>query len=294
MKTITDFEVAIPHDAELGEAPSWDPAGALLWVDMWRNQILRTDLTTGHTDAQVLPEPAGSIVPAQSGGYLFTDPSGFWHLPDFGAEPRLVAAVESEMPETRMNDGKCDPLGRMWSGSMYCKAAEGVGSLYRLDHDGVATEAVAGTRIPNGLAFSPDARTLYFIDTALKTVDVIRLDGDGTPVSRELLIDVSPFAGIPDGMTIDDDGCLWIAFAQSSQLRRITPSGKLDTIVELPVPYVMSVAFGGEGLRTLFVTTARGPLSAEQRAEQPLAGSVLAVHPASHGVPETPFGGALG
>src|ERR1700712_4752545 len=132
-----------------------------------------------------------------------------------------------------MNDGKCDPLGRMWSGTMYSKPADGVGSLYLLDRESAVHEIIPETRIPNGLAFGADAATLYFVDTALKRVDVVSLDQDGSAISREVLADLSGYPGGADGMAIDEDGCLWIAFAQGFQVRRITPEGQLDRVVDL-------------------------------------------------------------
>ena len=192
----------------------------------------------------------------------------------------------------RMNDAKCDPAGRLWGGTMTVERRPGACALYRLDPDGTVTTALGGVTLSNGLGWSPDGRTMYYIDTPLRTVDAFDFDLDTAALTRRrVLVQFEEGVGNPDGMTVDADGCLWVAMAHGSAVRRYTPSGQLDTVVPLPVTKVTSCTFGGSALDQLFVTTACVGLSEQDLVAQPLAGAVLCCEVGATGLPADRFAG---
>ena len=272
------IDVAVPADAVLGEGPSWDvKAGVLLWVDILGNRIHRSDVSAGTTQTRQFDDPVGAIVPTDDGRVLITTPRGLSVLDDIEAPEVSIASIEADDPQTRMNDGKCDPLGRLWTGTMAYDAASGAGSLYRVGSDLRSEVVLSDVTVSNGLAFLPDLSGAFYIDTPLHRIDRLALDGSGLLRERSVLIDLQDAPGVPDGMTIDDDGCLWVAFCGGGQLRRITPEGTLDQVVPLPVSMVTSVEFGGPGGAVLFATTGRYGLDDQQLDAEPMAGSVLAI-----------------
>ncbi|MCU1481286.1 MAG: araB 2 [Subtercola sp.] len=288
MNVDASWQVAFEHDAQLGEGPSWDHVRQeLLWVDMRRCEILRSNPGTGLTERRVMSDVVGAIVPREQGGYLFTDPQGFWTIGSFEEQPELLTSVEAGVTASRMNDGKCDLVGRMWSGSMFRVPSEGSGILYRLGPDRSVEHILEPVTIPNGIAFARDGVHVYFIDTALSAIDELTFDGDRL-VSRRTLADLSQLEGSADGMTVDEEGCLWVAFFRGD-VCRFSPNGDLDRVLELPVSIPTSVAFGGRDLDTLYVTTAAGPLSGQERTAEPLSGSVLALDVGVKGFPEVPY-----
>jgi sugar lactone lactonase YvrE len=191
-----------------------------------------------------------------------------------------------------MNDGACDPEGRFWAGSMAYDATPGAGSLFRVDRDGTLTTVLEGVTVSNGLAWDPDGRSLYYIDSATGGVDRFTYDrATGDVAGRRRMIEVPRELGEPDGMTVDADGCLWIALWNGGQVRRYDPGGRLLESVEVPVARPTSCAFGGRALDRLFVTTSRFGLDPGALSEQPLAGALLVVDPGVRGLVTPPFAG---
>lgn len=192
----------------------------------------------------------------------------------------------------RMNDAKCDPAGRLWGGNMTVERRPGACALYRLDPDGTVTTALGGVTLSNGLGWSPDGRTMYYIDTPLRTVDAFDFDLDTAALTRRrVLVQFEEGVGNPDGMTVDAEGCLWVAMAHGSAVRRYTPSGQLDTVVPLPITKVTSCTFGGSAMDQLFVTTACVGLSEQDLVAQHLAGAVLCCEVGATGLPADRFAG---
>jgi sugar lactone lactonase YvrE len=278
-------DVVVAAGAELGEGPCWDARRRrLLWVDIPVGLLHVLDPSTGDDRTIPVHQPLGAAVPEASGGFAVAVRDGFGRLGDDG---RLEVVVDLHRPGLRMNDGKCSPDGAFWAGTMADEGRRPVGVLYRLGPGWQGAEAVLGDlTISNGLAWSADGKRMYFIDTPTRRVDVFDAEpGSATLRSRRPLVEVPPGGGNPDGMTIDDEGCLWVALAHAGRVQRYRPDGVPDLTVELPVPQVTSCCFGGDGGDVLFVTT--GKRGAE---DDPLAGAVFACRPGVTGRPAVVHG----
>lgn len=296
MTRTLEADVAFTGRATLGEGPAWDAAGErLIWVDIAECAVheLRQAAGGGQKESRawVVPEEVGAAAPRASGGLLLAVRSGLATLDEDGTYAEL-APVEADRPNNRMNDAKCDPQGRLWAGTMTDRDPDvDDAALYRLDPDGSIHTVLADVRLSNGMGWSPDERTFYYIDTRSGGVDAFDFDpADAAISNRRRLVDVAD-GGKPDGMTTDDEGCLWVAAIGSGQVRRYTPRGDLDTVVNLPATRVTSCAFGGPGRAHLFMTTAREQLSDRELTEQPHAGDVFHCEPGVTGPPATPFAG---
>lgn len=263
--------------AELGEGARWDAAaGELLWVDI-AGGVLRRAVEDGaglRTVASVrLGEPLGAVTAVDPAGWLLAAGRGFRHLrPDGTVRPLL----DTEPAGVRMNDAACDPQGRLWAGTMAVDERPGGGRLLRCDPDGVVRIALPAATIANGLGWSPDGETLYHADSGPGVVTAYPVDavtGELGP-GREL---VRPDGGVPDGLTVDDEGALWVAVHGAGEVRRYAPDGATLGVIALPVSQPTSVAIGGASGRRLFVTTAWEKLDGRQRAAEPDAGRVFAV-----------------
>jgi sugar lactone lactonase YvrE len=285
-------ELLVQHDAFVGEGPVWDPRiGRLLWVDIPNNAVFVTDPADGSTIQRRLPMAVGVVLPRASGGYVAALQDGFYALPAEG-EPELIAPVEASNPATRMNDGETDPQGRFWAGTMGWHAEPGLGSLYRLDPDGTVTRMVEGVSISNGLGWSPDGTTMYYVDTPTCRVDRFDFDpASGTISGRREFVTIREGGGRPDGLTVDSEGAVWVATWPGYGVHRYLPDGTLEAIIPLPVSNVSSCEFGGPDLRDLYITTAWELLSEEEHAAQPLAGSLFRTRVEVPGRPRVPFAG---
>jgi sugar lactone lactonase YvrE len=218
---------------------------------------------------------------------------GFWLLEPSGVNLRPLAAVEADRPGTRFNDGKCDPAGRFWAGTMAYDETPGAGTLYRLDPDGRVEPMLAAVTISNGLAWSLDGRTLYYVDSPTRRVDAFDHDpAGGMLTNRRPFVELGPGEpGVPDGITIDAEGHLWVAFWDGWAVHRYQPDGTLDAVVPDPVARPTSCAFGGVDLADLYVTSASIGLSPAELAEQPHAGGIFRARPGVPGLAPVPFSG---
>jgi sugar lactone lactonase YvrE len=266
-----EVEVVIEAGAILGEGPVWT-GDSLWWVDIEGQRIHHTDPGTGRDRIIQLDAPIGAVIPRVQGGWVAGLSDGVAIVTPDGAEEHRIR-VEPDDIESRMNDAKCDPSGRMFTGTMTGSGRRS--ALYRVDADWSITTIFTGVGISNGLGWSPDATRMYYIDTPTMRVDVIDYDlATGTVEYRRPLIETDGGAGFPDGMTVDVDGCLWIAFWDGWCVRRYDPEGRLMHTVELPVSRVTSCTFGGENFDQLFITSATSGLSKAERVAQPLAGAI--------------------
>jgi sugar lactone lactonase YvrE len=264
--------------AELGEGARWDAErGELLWVDITAG-VLRRAVEDGAGLRTVqrleIGEPLGAAAPLADGdGWLLAAGRGFRHLRRDGT---VTALLDTEPADVRMNDAACDPDGRFWAGSMAYDKRAGGGRLLRCDPDGTVAVVLPAATIANGLAWSPDGGTLYHADSGPGVVTAYRVDpatgelGPGRPL-------VEPDGGVPDGLTVDDDGALWVAVHGAGEVRRYAPDGATLGVIALPVSQPTSVAIGGASGQRLFVTTAWEKLDGRQRAAEPDAGRVFAI-----------------
>jgi sugar lactone lactonase YvrE len=272
----TRVEAVVAAAALCGEGPLWDHRVSVLrWVDLWGKALHSYDPATGKSSSVTVPEPLGAVALGRAGGLVLALRGGFWRMSAPASALELVADVCQADPRIGLNDGRCDSVGRFWAGTAAVDDRPGTGTLHRLDRDGSVAAVVRGVTISNGLDWSPDDRTMYYVDTATRRIDMFDYD----PIRGELA-DRRPFvpffeAGLPDGLTVDAEGFVWVALFGGGCVHRYSPGGKLDLIVQLPVSLVTSCAFGGSDRGDLYITSASHRLSAAQRQGEPLAGALF-------------------
>lgn len=280
----TPYEVAVRTEAELGEGPTWDAAaGRLLWIDILGSRLHTYDPATGRRGVRRTEQHIGAVKPRAGGGLVLNLRDGIGLLdPD-----DVFRWLHHEpVPGHRANDAAVAPDGALWAGTMRYDEAPGGGSLSRVAADGTVEVVLDDVAVSNGTGWSPDGRLMYYIDSPTRRVDVFD-HADGRISGRRTLAEIEPGAGFPDGLTVDAEGCVWVALWQGSAVRRYTPDGELDRVIELPVPLVTACAFGGDGLTDLYVTTARVGLTDPPA----LAGSLFVVPGAGKGLAQPAFAG---
>jgi len=281
-----DVELAFPAQCELAEGPVWDAGrGLLRWVDILPGHVHALDPVSGAHSSFGAGQPVGTVGLTRGGGLVLALAGGFALSGPDGQDLRPFGDLAVDRSVRRFNDGKPDPWGSFWAGTMGVPEDSGVpGSLYQLSPDGAVTELIGGVALSNGLDWTDDRRVFYYADSLAGGVDAFATDPDtGTLSGRRRFAEVS--GGMPDGLTLDAEGCLWLAVWGSSELRRYTPDGRLDTAVKLPVSQVTSAAFGGADLSTLYITTARENFTPADLREQPHAGDIFACTPGVTGRP---------
>jgi sugar lactone lactonase YvrE len=290
---LTEDDVLVRDAGDLCEGPCWDVSTqTLVWVDILAGAVNVVDPRSGSRARHLLGTPVGAVAPRAQGGWVAAVERGFLRLDAEWRPEGEVIAVPAQGAGTRFNDGGCDPAGRFWAGTLSYDGTAEAAALYRLDADGAVHEVLSGVTNSNGIAWSPDGAQLYYVDTGRGSVDRLELDpATGAVAGRTTVVRVPPSEGLPDGLTVDADGHLWLALWGGACVRRYSPEGHLEQVVELPADHVTSVAFGGEGLTDLFITTARDGLTPEQVAAQPLAGSVFRWRAGVHGVAPLTFAG---
>lgn len=278
----------------LGEGPIWHTrSGRLYWVDIAGHKVHAYEPATGRTLTAFVGESVGTIVPTRRREVLVALQRRFAFL-DLTAARLTPFPVEPLLAENqRFNDGKCDSAGRLWVGSMDAGAAPGDGILWQLGTDLRPEPRRRGYTIPNGIAWSLDGRALYHADSSTRRVESFAFDPvDGALSAPRTLREFAPTDGVPDGMTIDAAGHLWIALWGGGKVVSIdSVGGATRAEIALPVTNPSACAFGGPSLDTLYITSARIGLGAEELAAQPLAGAVFEVHPGAVGMPAHEFGG---
>jgi len=270
--------------ATLGEGPVWDDqAEVLYWLDIPESRVHRLD-ADGSVTSWDVGQPVGAAVPRASGGLVVAVRDGFMALDLASGELAMLAAVEQDRPENRMNDGSCDRAGRFYAGTMADDERPAAGALYRLDPDLSVTTLFTGVGISNGIGWSPDERLMYYTDSHTHQVDVFDYDpATGAIDGRRRFAAVGGGDAVPDGLTVDADGGVWVAVWGGGAVLHHDPGGRVRETIELPAEHVTSCAFGGPGLDRLYITTAAGP------GEH--AGSLFVCQPGVTGQPGYPFRG---
>ena len=286
-------ELLVDADVELGEGPVWDDRRQCLWwVDILGGAVHRTDPATGRDEVLPIGQHVGAVGLRASGGLIAALRDGFATVDPASGAVEIVAPVESEERTNRMNDGKVDPGGRFWAGTMGTDQRPAAGTLYRLDPDLRVTPMVPGVSISNGLDWSLDGRTMYYIDTPTRRVDRFAFDPtSGEIADRAPAVAIREGAGSPDGMTVDAEGYLWVALWDGWGVERYSPEGRLDRRVEVPAAQTSSCAFGGPDLDLLFITTAQEGYPPGGLPDQPLAGGLFVCQPGVRGRAPFRFGG---
>lgn len=263
---------------QLAESPLWDgPAGRLLWVDILGGTLHALDPSTGRDTAVPIDQPPAAVALVESDQPRYLLAEGLelnvidWPLTQRAPITRLTAGE-------RANDGAVDPIGRYVVGTMAPAGEPGGAELYQVDR-GRTRSLVSAVSISNGLDWSLDGSLMYYVDTPLERIEVFDYDvSTGAVSGRRTLVELAEVPGRPDGLTVDAEGGVWVAMARGgSALRRFTRDGRPDLVIELPVPNVTSLAFGGDRLDQLYVTTSRRGLSEAELARWPLSGTVLRV-----------------
>jgi sugar lactone lactonase YvrE len=217
---------------------------------------------------------------------------GFGLLDELTGETQVLALVGQDDPSSLMNDGKCDPAGRFWAGTLTDAPRRGASALYRLETDLSVTTVLEGVTISNGLGWSPERDRMYYVDTGEGGLDIFDYDETtGEIRGRRRLADVPSEVGVPDGLTVDAEGYVWLAIYGGSSVRRYSPEGGLDGVVALPVSQVTSCAFGGPNLEHLYVTTASEGFTPRKRVREPHAGGLFRCMPGVKGLPAYEFAG---
>ena len=273
-------ELAVSHPCLLGEGPIWDVrSNCVRWLDVLNGEVHSYFPKENKHTLLKLPEMIGAIVPRKQGGFIAAMQTGFSLLNLESLSVETKSQPEENIPTNRFNDGKADPGGRFWAGTLAFDETQGVGKLYMLDKDFNHSVKIENTTISNGMAWNKAHNTFYYIDTP--TMEIVSYDFDkltGHISNRKIVTTIAPEDGYPDGMTIDDEDMLWIAHYNGWQVTRRDPStGAKLFAIKLPVAKVTCCTFGGDNMNDLYITTASKEMNEEEHIQQPLAGSLFVV-----------------
>jgi len=293
MKKNLTASLEIDAKAILGEGTIWHPLeNRLYWVDIEGQKLHIYDPETGADSEFATNQKIGTIVPVAGGGVLLALQNGIFF---FDTITGSFHFINNPLPDKaiRFNDGKCDPSGRFWVGSMHLDQKAGAAALYCMDKDASVREVLKGITVSNGITWSHDKKTMYYIDSPLRTIDAFDYeDVSGAITNRRIVAAIPDGLGDPDGMAIDTEGKLWVALWGGYCVGRFDPlTGDLLQKVEVPALHVASCAFGGKNLDILFISTAREGMTAKQLNEHPSSGAIFSVKPGVRGVPANFFQG---
>jgi sugar lactone lactonase YvrE len=287
-------ELLLDARADLGEGPAWDEVNQrLYWVDIRAGNLHSFQSETGIDNCINLGEEIGCVAPCQSGDLVLALRDGFASMNPITQKVTRLARVEEHLPGNRFNDGKCDPAGRFLAGTMDNAEKEASGTLYSFSAEGVLETLLTGLRISNGLAWSPDHKTFYHIDTPSRQITAFDYDlASGELEAPRTVITIPSELGWPDGMTTDSEGTLWVAMWGGAKITRWNPgTGQLMEAIPVPALNITSCVFGGQNLTDLYITSARKGMSSEQVAKFPASGGLFRIKTGIRGMPTFAFGG---
>jgi len=285
-------KLILDSQAKLGEGPIWHPdEKKLFWVDIEGFALHIFDPATQEDKVFEMGQRIGTVVPMESGNVAVALEDGVYTVDLQTGELTLFANPLEGQENIRFNDGKCDPAGRLWVGSMALNAAKGAADLYCIHPDGTFEQKVDSVTISNGIVWSNDATKMYYIDTPTRVVKAFDYDLETGNISNpSVAVEIPKSMGSPDGMAIDSEGMLWIGMWGGNAVTRWDPqTGELLGKIEVPAKNVTACAFGGDDLKTLYITTARLGTSQEELKELPKAGGLFAVEVATAGAKSALF-----
>lgn len=288
------IEVVVPGPFLLGESPCWHGAErALYFVDALAPAIHRWNAGNGARATWTMPRIVGSLAIRAQGGLIAALQDGFAAVDLADGRVTPLVDPEPERPANVLNDGKCDRRGRFWCGSRDGDLRHPTGALYRLDADLSVHRMDDGFIVSNGIAWSPDDRTMYFADSRAETVFAYDFDvDDGAISNRRIFFETRDIAGRCDGATVDGEGFYWCALVHGGRIARVDPNGRFDRVIDMPVRHPTMCSFGGDGLDVLYVTSAASMVTDDERTTTPHPGAVFAIHGLGvKGLPEPRFAG---
>jgi sugar lactone lactonase YvrE len=292
---VIEAECVLQEEAIVGESPVWSPSERVLyWVDITGRKIHCFDPAKRINKTHHLPKLVTALGLRAAGGLVLSLRKEFALFDPATDQLTLLGNPEADLPDNRFNDAKCDRQGRFWAGTMGDKHwDQPSGALYRLDPGGAITRLQRDVICANGMGWSPDNRTMYFTESFRYAVFAYDFDAaTGTISNRRVFAEVDRASGgFPDGLTVDAEGHVWSVHNAIGRIVRYTPAGQIERVIEVPVPRPCGVTFGGEELDTLYITTARETLTAEQLAKYPLSGSLFAAEAGVKGLAEPQFAG---
>ena len=286
-------ELVLDEQALLGEGALWYPkTRQLFWVDIEGKKLHQYRPSDERTHTIDVGERIGTVVLTANDEVIVALQKGIFSLDLKDESLTLIANPLEGKQNIRFNDGKCDPAGRFWVGSMHLETHKGVAALYRLNTDYTVEQVLDDVTISNGIVWSLDHQTMYYIDTSTHCVQAFDYELSTGQIARpRKVVDIPENIGHPDGMTIDEEGMLWIAHWGGNSVGRWSPeTGELLATIEVPAPLVTSCAFGDSDLSTLYITTARTDLNDEQQTMYPHSGGVFSAKPGVRGVAPYLFG----
>ncbi|MDT8862442.1 SMP-30/gluconolactonase/LRE family protein [Alkalihalobacillus sp. MEB130] len=286
-------EGVFPAKATLGEGPHWDHDNHhLYWVDILEKKLHLFDPQQNQNHSVQFDQYIGAVVRSKSGQLLLAMENGIYQYDLQSQKLTFITNPEKNLSGNRFNDGKCDPAGRFWAGTMSLDETEGQGSLYRLDPSGESKKILSPVTISNGLAWSPDHSFMYYIDTPTSEVKMYQYDEKSGDIRfLKTSVSIPRSSGYPDGMTIDSDGMIWVAHWGGARVTRWDPQSgiQLDEI-SIPAKNVTSCTFGGANLDELYITTARIGMDEEELSHYPQSGNLFRVRTKAKGIPAYLYG----
>jgi sugar lactone lactonase YvrE len=289
------IQCVLPWQAIVGESPIWRPEEQrLYWVDIQSKQIHRFDPSSRRNQTFDLPEIVTCVALRAAGGLVLTLRKHFAIFDPATSKLERIGEVEQELTHNRFNDGECDQQGRFWAGTMDAvEWSAPAGNLYRLGADKSVALAQENVICSNGIGWSPDGRKLYHTESFRHTIFVSDFEPETGDISNR-----RPFAtldsnsgGFPDGLTVDAEGFVWSNVVGLGQIRRYDSLGKIERVLQLPVPRATDCTFGGPDLKTLYITSARETMTLDQLAAAPLSGSLFAIDCGVQGLPAASYAG---
>ena len=291
----TDLSASLEFkiQATLGEGPVWNhQTQELLWVDIEGLKVHVYTPATQKNRTFPTPSKVGTIVPMEDSLAVIALEDGIYTINTHTGEIQLFKSLEADIPTNRFNDGKCDPMGRLWVGSMHLPQTEANGKLYSIDAQKNVKQRLENITISNGIVWTKDHKTMYYIDTPTGVIRAFDYEAETGNISNErVAVKVPETLGFPDGMAIDENDQLWVGLWNGDAVAHFDPiAGELIKKIEVPAHNVTACAFGGPNLDTLYITTAHVDMNPEETAKYPDAGSIFKVVPGVKGIPSAHFG----